>query len=61
MILQYLEIYLKLGFILYGTMCLVNWRSFKGASALEILKGFLFGVVTWPLALAWVMYKFFKD
>jgi hypothetical protein len=61
MILQYLEIYLKLGLVFYGAICVANASSFKGASAFEILKGFLFGVVTWPLALAWVMYKFFKD
>lgn len=53
--------YLYIGLAFYSIVGAMNWRTFKGASKMSVLKGIGFGVGLWPIAALYmcfpVMYK----
>lgn len=57
-----LEDWLLIGLVIYVVVSLLHLKSFKNADIQAILKGFLFFVVLWPVALAWFLFgKHEKD
>lgn len=53
--------YLIFGLLFYAVVALLRWRSFKDADIGGILRGVLFGVVLWPVAMLYMLFAPQKD
>ena len=54
-------IYLLIGLIFYATLSVIRWHTFKNASTVDVIKGFLLGVFLWPIVLPIIVYIFRAD
>lgn len=46
--------YLIIGLLFYFFMCMLNLKSFRHAGFIEILRGALFGIIFWPIAIIYI-------
>lgn len=54
-------IYFYIGLYFYLLVCFLNKKSFKEAKIKDILYGFIFGVLVWPISVHWVIYQYYKE
>lgn len=51
-----MNFYLVFGLGFYTATAIINYKYYHGASAVNILKGFVFGLLLWPIGIILLAY-----
>lgn len=56
--------YLLIGLVFWAILSLIRRHTFKGASFMSVVRGFLIGVLLWPIiapVMLWIFWDHFNE